>query len=86
MNMNEMQEIATVIAKKLVEMSVTPNKRGWELIIEEVKRLRSPCVVLKSGDMERRYVVGSVELDNAMSTLIRSGEKFTVEPATLIGK
>lgn len=80
MNINEMREIATVIANKLVDMQITPNKRGWELIIDEVKRLRTPCVILKSEGLERRYQVGSPELDSAMSILIRNGEKFTVEP------
>lgn len=85
MNVNEMQEIATVIARKLEEMKITPNQRGWQLIIDEVKRLRSPCVILKSEGLERRYQVGSTDLDTAMSILIRNGEKFTVEPTSLIG-
>lgn len=86
MNVNELQEIATVIAKKLTDMQITPNQRGWQMIIDEVKRMRMPCVILKSEGIERRYQVGSAELDTAMSILIRNGEKFTVEPASLIGK
>lgn len=86
MNANELQEIATVIAKKLADMQITPNQRGWQMIIDEVRRLRMPCVVLKSEGLERCYQVGSTELDTAMSILIRNGEKFTVEPASLIGK
>lgn len=86
MNVNELQEIATVIAKKLADMQITPNQRGWQMIIDEVKRLRTPCVILKSEGIERRYQVGSAELDTAMSILIRNGEKFTVEPASLIGE
>lgn len=85
MNVNELQEIATVIAKKLADMQITPNQRGWQMIIDEVRRLSTPCVILKSEGIERRYQVGSAELDAAMSTLIRSGEKFTVEPASMIG-
>lgn len=85
MNANELQEIATVIAKKLADMQITPNQRGWQMIIDEVRRLRMPCVVIKSEGLENRYQVGSAELDNAMSILIRNGEKFTVEPASLIG-
>lgn len=86
MNANELQEIATVIAKKLADMQITPNQRGWQMIIDEVRRLRMPCVALKSEGLERCYQVGSTELDTAMSILIRNGEKFTVEPASLIGK
>lgn len=86
MNVNELQEIATVIAKKLEDMQITPNQRGWQMIIDEVKRMRMPCVILKSDGIERRYQVGSAELDTAMSILIRNGEKFTVEPASMIGK
>lgn len=86
MNANELQEIATVIAKKLADMQITPNQRGWQMIIDEVRRLRMPCVVLKSEGIEHCYQVGSAELDAAMSILIRNGEKFTVEPASLIGK
>ena len=85
MNANELQEIATVIAKKLADMQITPNQRGWQMIIDEVRRLRMPFVVLKSEGLERRYQVGSSELDAAISTLIRNGQKFTVEPASLIG-
>lgn len=85
MNVNELQEIATVIAKKLADMQITPNHRGWQMIIDEVRRLSTPCVILKSEVIERRYRVGSAELDTAMSILIRNGEKFTVEPASLIG-
>ena len=86
MNANELQEISAHIAKKMVEMKITPNQRGWQMIIEEVKRLRMPCVILKSEGLERYYQAGSAELDTAMSILIRNGEKFTVEPASLIGK
>lgn len=86
MNVNELQEIATVIAKKLADMQITPNQRGWQMIINEVRRLSTPCVILKSEGVERRYQAGSAELDTAMSILIRNGEKFTVEPASLIGK
>lgn len=86
MNANELQEIATMIARKLEEMKITPNQRCWQMIIDEVRRLRLPCVILKSEGIEQRYQVGSVELDQAMSILIRNGEKFTVEPAPLIGK
>lgn len=85
MNVNELQEISAHIAKKMVEMKITPNQRGWQMIIDEVRRLRMPCVILKSEGLERRYQVGSAELDTAMSILIRNGEKFTVEPASLIG-
>lgn len=85
MNVNELQEISAHIAKKMVEMKITPNQRGWQMIIDEVRRLRVPCVILKSEGLERRYQVGSTELDTAMSILIRNGEKFTVEPASLIG-
>lgn len=85
MNVNELQEISAHIAKKMVEMKITPNQRGWQMIIDEVRRLRIPCVILKSEGLERRYQVGSAELDAAMSILIRNGEKFTVEPASLIG-
>lgn len=85
MNANELQEISAHIAKKMVEMKITPNQRGWQMIIDEVRRLRVPCVILKSEGLERRYQVGSTELDTAMSILIRNGEKFTVEPASLIG-
>lgn len=86
MNVNELQEISAHIAKKMVEMKITPNQRGWQMIIDEVRRLRVPCVILKSEGLERRYQVGSTELDTAMSILIRNGEKFTVEPTPLIGK
>lgn len=86
MNANELQEISAHIAKKMVEMKITPNQRGWQMIIDEVRRLRMPCVILKSEGLERCYQVGSTELDTAMSILIRNGEKFTVEPASLIGK
>lgn len=86
MNANELQEISAHIAKKLVDMKITPTQRGWQMIIDEVKRLRMPCVILKSEGLERYYQVGSAELDTAMSILIRNGEKFTVEPASLIGK
>lgn len=85
MNANELQEISAHIAKKMVEMKITPNKRGWQMIIDEVSRLRMTCVILKSEGIERCYHVGSAELDTAMSILIRNGEKFTVEPASLIG-
>lgn len=85
MNVNELQEISAHIAKKMVEMEITPNQRGWQMIIDEVRRLRIPCVILKSEGLERRYQVGSAELDAAMSILIRNGEKFTVEPTSLIG-
>ena len=85
MNVNELQEISAHIAKKMVEMKIAPNQRGWQMIIDEVRRLRVPCVILKSEGLERRYQVGSTELDTAMSILIRNGEKFTVEPASLIG-
>ena len=84
MNTNELQEIATVIAKKLADMQITPNQRGWQMIIDEVRR-RMPCVIIKSEGLEHRYQVGSAELDAAISTLIRNGQKFTVEPASLIG-
>lgn len=86
MNVNELEEIAAVIAKKLADMQITPNQRGWQMIIDEVRRLSTPCVILKSEWVERRYQVGSAELDTAMSIMIRNGEKFTVEPASLIGK
>lgn len=85
MNVNELQEISAHIAKKMVEMKIKPNQRDWQMIIDEVRRLRMPCVILKSEWLERRYQVGSTELDTAMSILIRNGEKFTVEPASLIG-
>ena len=85
MNANELQEISAHIAKKLVEMKITPNQRGWQMIIDEVRRLRMPCVILKSEGLERCYQVGSTELDTAMSILIRNGEKFTVEPTSMIG-
>lgn len=86
MNVNELQEISSFIAKKLADMQITPNQRGWQMIIDEVRRMRMPCVVLKSDGLERCYQVGSAELDTAMSILIRNGERFTVEPTSLIGE
>lgn len=82
MNHNEMREIAKTIAAKLESMQISPNSRGWDLIIAEVVNLRKPRVALVSGDMEREYVVGSPELDTAMSILVRNREEFTVKPVT----
>lgn len=82
MNHNEINEIATVIAAKLKELEVRPNQRGWQLIVDEVKRLMTPRVrlVFADGSSPQEFAVGSESLDRAMAIYVQTRVKFTCEP------
>lgn len=80
MNHKEITEIAKVLAAKLEELQVNPNSRGWDLIIEEVKRQREPRVRITCGKHIYEYVRNSDEMKRTMHILIGNNEAFTVEP------
>ena len=80
MNHNEITEIAKTIAAKLDDMQISPNSRGWQLIIDEVQRQRAPRVRVISKGYNSEYVRGSEEMKRAVNILIGNGEPVTIEP------
>lgn len=78
MTYTEIREVAQALVAALGENR--PNSKTWDLIIKEAENLLQPRVTLESGGMKREYIVGSPALETAINVLVKSGEKFTVEP------
>uniref|UniRef100_A0AAU8BVA9 Uncharacterized protein n=1 Tax=Salmonella phage PMBT35 TaxID=3137287 RepID=A0AAU8BVA9_9VIRU len=86
MNHNEITSIAKTIAAKLEELQVSPNSRGWDLIIDEVQRQRAPRVRVIANNFDRDYVRNSEEYKQAVRILIDSGEEVTIKPVNPLYK